>query len=85
VYDVGKPLVIEEIFPLKCDIGELENFIDRSSATVDGWVGFYWGTPPDQLDTKELSGAITRGWLEYFQRHAARMKAGGKRMGKPVK
>jgi hypothetical protein len=85
VYEVGKPLVIEEIFPLKCDLAELENFIDRSSATVDGWIGFYWGTPPDQLDTKEMSGAITRGWLEYFQRNAARMKAGGKPIESPGK
>ncbi len=85
VYEVGKPLLIEEIFPLKCDLGELESFIDRSSATVDGWVGFYWGTPPAELAGDDIGSAITRGWLEYFQRSAARMKAGGKRVEKPLK
>jgi hypothetical protein len=83
VYEVGKPLVIEEIFPLKCGIDELETFIDRSRATADGWIGFYWGTPPEELATKVIGAAITRGWLEYFQTNAARMKAGGKRLEKP--
>ena len=28
VYDIGKPLVIEEIFPLSCSLEELDEFID---------------------------------------------------------
>jgi hypothetical protein len=43
VYDVGKPLVIEEMFPLKCGLPELARFVTQSAKTADGWTGFYWG------------------------------------------
>jgi hypothetical protein len=61
----------------------LESFIDRSGATVDGGAGFERGTPPDEFAPKEISGAVTCGGLEYFQRKAVRKKPGGKGMAKP--
>ncbi len=68
-YDIGKPLVIEEMFPLKCSVGELEAFIDGSRKIADGWIGFYWGkTLEEYRGSKELSDAITAGWLEFFKR-----------------
>ncbi len=68
-YDIGKPLVIEEMFPLKCSVGELEAFIDGSREIADGWIGFYWGKTLDEYrGSKELSDAITAGWLEIFKR-----------------
>ena len=42
-YEVGKPLVIEEMFPLKCGPDELVEFIKESAAHTDGWISFYWG------------------------------------------
>ena len=30
VYDIGKPLVIEETFPLSCSIGEMDDFLKRA-------------------------------------------------------
>lgn len=69
VYDIGKPLVIEEIFPLKCDTKELDTFITRSRDLADGWIGFYWGKTLEEYAKEELDigGALTVGWLEWFQ------------------
>ncbi|HBJ33322.1 MAG TPA: hypothetical protein DDZ51_00885 [Planctomycetaceae bacterium] len=65
---VGKPVVIEEIFPLKCKVSELETFIIDSRSHASGWFGFYWGTPPKELDpSRSIGEAITRQWLELFQ------------------
>jgi hypothetical protein len=61
VYDIGKPLVVEEMFPLECDIKELDCFIDASRGIADGWISFYWGKPDDSLN-----GAIMKEWLKYF-------------------
>jgi len=69
-YDIGKPVVIEEIFPLKCSISELSEFIGKSRATACGWIGFYWGKTPDEYrPPKSLADALTLGWLEFFQSH----------------
>lgn len=69
-YEVGKPLVIEEMFPLKCSAEELTEFIDRSSTHADGWISFYWGKTAEQLRSKDqpsLGEAITADWLEKFE------------------
>jgi len=68
VYDIGKPLVVEEMFPLKCSAKELEAFIDGSRKIADGWIGFYWGkTLEEHRKSKELADALTAGWLELFK------------------
>ena len=71
VYDIGKPLIVEEMFPLKCSLEELDVFIDSSRATADGWIGFYWGkTPEESRRSATLSDAVTAAWLEYFKNKA---------------
>ena len=69
VYDIGKPLVIEEIFPLKCDTKELDTFITRSRDLADGWIGFYWGKTLEEYAKEDLDigGTLTVGWLEWFR------------------
>jgi hypothetical protein len=65
---VGKPVVIEEIFPLKCGAEELGDFIDQSGEHAAGWIGFYWGKTPDELrPAKTIPEAMTLSWLELFQ------------------
>jgi hypothetical protein len=67
-FDVGKPVIVEEMFPLKCSAEELAEFVTRSRATADGWIGFYWGTPPDSdAAPASIGEALTRDWLELFQ------------------
>ena len=69
VYDVGKPLVIEEIFPLHCGKEEFDVFVDESRDIVDGYIGFYWGKTIEEYSAPNvgIAGAITRDWLEYFR------------------
>lgn len=43
---VGKPVLIEETFPLNCSAQELEDFVEKSKKHAAGWIGFYWGKPP---------------------------------------
>jgi lysophospholipase L1-like esterase len=69
-YEVGKPLLIEEMFPMKCSEAELLEFVDRTAGHVDGWVSFYWGQTPGELRKKakpSISEAITASWLEAFK------------------
>lgn len=76
-YEVGKPLIIEEMFPLACSPDELLEFVRNSSDHVDGWVSFYWGVPAKELQAREkptLAEAITADWLEKYQQQAANLK-----------
>src|SRR5579872_3334379 len=67
-FAVGKPVLIEETFPLACSLKELEEFIDGSKEHAAGWIGFYWGKPPEELrQSKTLTDAVTLGWLEFFE------------------
>jgi hypothetical protein len=68
VYDIGKPIVIEEMFPLKCTVAELDEFIEGSRKVACGWIGFYWGKTIEEYrrDKSGISGGITLDWLEYF-------------------
>lgn len=70
VYDLGKPVVIEEMFSLSCSVAELDQFIDGSRPLAVGWIGFYWGKTiaEYQREKRTIGEAITLDWLEYFSR-----------------
>ncbi len=71
VYDTGKPLVVEEMFPLECMLDELREFVARSADRADGWFGFYWGkTIEDYAKETDIQSAVMRLWLEYFKERA---------------
>ena len=69
---VGKPVVIEETFPLSCSTAELEKFLRHSRDQACGWMGHYDGAPLEELDrlTHEdkitIAQAIYRDWLKLF-------------------
>jgi hypothetical protein len=70
-FAVGKPVVVEETYPLKCSPKELDEFIDRAGPHAAGWLSFYWGTPPDELRrSKTIPDAIQLDWLERFRKRA---------------
>ena len=74
-YEVGKPLVVEEMFPLACTQEELIEFVDGSSGYVDGWISFYWGKTSKELresKANDIGAAITANWLDRFQTEAHR-------------
>jgi hypothetical protein len=68
VYEVGKPLVVEEIFPLKAGMEGTEAFMDKATPPVDGWISFYWGKSIEESRQKgDIAGAITADWLTRFR------------------
>ena len=69
VYDIGKPIVIEETFPLNCSVAELSAFIEGSRKLATGWIGFYWGETIEEYKNshRDIADSITLDWLEYFQ------------------
>lgn len=71
----GKPVLVEETFPLKCSAEEFERFATGAIESGAGLVGFYWGKTPDELrESGSIGDAMTRGWLEVFGRLAVRGK-----------
>jgi hypothetical protein len=67
VYDVGKPLLIEEIFPIHASIDKTAEFINAAHPSVDGFVSFYWGRTIEELHASATaSDQITASWLERF-------------------
>lgn len=72
-FAVGKPVIVEETFPLRCSVRELEEFIDRAGKEklAVGWLSFYWGKRPEELrKSKRLADRITLDWLERFAKRS---------------
>ena len=68
-FAVGKPVVIEETFPLKCSPVEFGEFLRISQKTACGWFGFYWGkTLEEYRRSSSVKDALVRSWLELFVR-----------------
>ena len=77
VYDIGKPLVIEETFPLACSIAEMDDFLKRSKTRAQGYVSFYWGRTVAEYAAateKREVAALMGAWLAYFKKQADFMK-----------
>ena len=67
-FAIGKPVLIEETFPLGCSPDELRRFLSLSREVADGWIGFYWGRTPDELRrSTEIADALMLAWLELFE------------------
>jgi len=72
VYDIGKPLVVEEIFPLSCSLEEMDRFIQQSDDRVEGWISHYFGrTIEEQRAGAKPMGAYVAKFLEYWQAKGA--------------
>ena len=71
-YDIGKPLVIEETFPLSCNSAQLEKFLFDSHEYATGWVGHFDGDSIAEINALEktkkmkLNQAIYREWMKLF-------------------
>ncbi len=69
---VGKPVVIEETFPLRCDSTQLEKFLRDSKEVACGWMGHYDGCSMQDFDSLERAGKLTlpqsvyREWARLF-------------------
>lgn len=71
---VGRPVVIEETFPLACSSDELTDFLKRSRREACGWLGHYDGKSISELEElrkakrMSISQAIYLEWLKLFRR-----------------
>lgn len=73
-FSVGKPVVIAEMFPLRCSQAELEQFVEASEPVAAGWIGFYWGkTIEEYRESKQVADVLVLQWLEFFQRKAKQL------------
>ncbi|MES2788450.1 MAG: cellulase family glycosylhydrolase [Planctomycetota bacterium] len=72
---VGKPVVIEETFPLKCSTPELLKFLDAAKPHSAGTISFYWGQPAAELrKSNTIQGAMVGEWLEAFEKRSKAAK-----------
>jgi hypothetical protein len=70
-YDTGKPVVIEETFPLRSSLTEFRTFLEGARKVADGILGFYWGLTPEELAARsDAASRLTLGWLQMFQQLA---------------
>jgi hypothetical protein len=70
-YEMGKPIVIEEIFPLAADKAETGDFIEKAAESSAGIVSFYWGATIEENEKKgSIQGAIVADWLKWFRAHS---------------
>ena len=69
-YDVGKPIVIEETFTLRCGVKDFNAFVDGSRKIADGWVGHYFGRTIEEYEKEKgtLADAIHKAFLVYFRK-----------------
>jgi hypothetical protein len=75
LYDLGRPIVIEETFPMECTLDEFDQFVDAANDRADGWVSHYFGhTPDEHRKGAEPGGEAVAKFLEYWERKGAAMK-----------
>ncbi len=67
-FQVGKPVIIEETFPLGCNLDEMATFLERAREPAAGVISFYWGKTPAELEASgELIDGVVRAWLLRFR------------------
>lgn len=75
VYDLGKPLVVEEMFPLHCSLEEMDRFLQQSRSRAEGWMSFYWGKTIDEYRAEgKLQSSAIAAWLSHFREQASKMR-----------
>ncbi|MHB8897932.1 MAG: cellulase family glycosylhydrolase [Thermoguttaceae bacterium] len=76
VYDIGKPLVVEETFPLSCSLEEMDQFIDGARPRVEGWISHYFGhSIEEHAAGAEPSGELVAKFLEYWKEKGHKIQA----------
>jgi hypothetical protein len=67
-FDIGKPVIIEETFPLNSSIEQFGRFMEASRSLAAGWIGFYWGKTLESCQASgEIGDQLTYQWLNFFK------------------
>jgi len=73
VYDIGKPLVVGETFPMRCTLEEMDQFVDGANGRVDGWIGHYFGhSIKEHAAGAKPGGKKVAEFLKYWREKGAR-------------
>jgi len=81
-FDWGKPVVIGETFPLSCGPDDERDFLLKSRAFAQGWIGQWPDESPAKLAELKKNGkatiynAIWLSWVELFQEIGSLMTGG---------
>jgi cellulase (glycosyl hydrolase family 5) len=68
-YRRGKPVVVEETYPLNCSPEEYADFLRRSRGVASGWVGQFWSLGPEDLKGRtDVASVLLLESLTAFQR-----------------
>lgn len=65
-YDVGKPIVLEEVFPLACTVDEMKDYVERTRPVADGWISFYWGATIEEYEMAAEHDQRVGPWLKWW-------------------
>jgi hypothetical protein len=67
-YRKGKPVVIEETYPMRCSPAEYADFLRRSRGVASGWLAHFWSLSPEDLEGKTDAASVRMlESLEAFQ------------------
>jgi Cellulase (glycosyl hydrolase family 5) len=67
-YRVGKPVVVEETFPMNCSPAEWRGFLEGSRGLARGWLGQFWSLSPEDIeDRHDAVNERLRGQFEVLQ------------------
>jgi len=76
-FAVGKPVVIEETFPLSCSSDDLRKFLLDSRGIACGWIGHYSGQTIQELIARDTTQParpnLWLAWLKLFKEMTAQM------------
>lgn len=75
-YEIGKPIIIEEMYPMRCSLEVFSKFIDDTLlAGTDGWVTYYAGKNFKELAKDgTLQSAVQIITLEFWRDNADRIR-----------
>jgi hypothetical protein len=88
-FAAGKPVVIEETFPLACSAADLEQFLLQSRGLAFGWIGHCLAVSRAHLEERRRAKTLTIGealmaaWFDLFTRLKPQMteQAPGLKLG----
>jgi hypothetical protein len=67
-YQVGKPVVVEETFPMNSSPAEWRMFLESSRGLAQGWLGQYWSLSPKDIEgSDDIVNKLLRGQFEVLQ------------------
>ena len=70
-YDIGKPVVIEETFPLHCSLEEFKGFLDQTQNIHSGFFSFYWGrTAVEYANDTEMNSLLMVPYLNFLKAYS---------------